>query len=220
MRRKAAVTFKWANSRRIALAPYIAACIAAPAVAFLPAAPALAQFSESYKFLDAVRKKDGDKVNEALQNPASQIVNTKDVSTGETALHIVTQRRDLLWMQFLVGKGANVNARDNKGTTPLVIATNLAFLEGVDFLISVGARVDDPNNTGETPLITAVHGHNMALVRALLKAGANPDRPDNSGRSARDYAALDHSQSISDELESAAKKRQSGKAAQTYGPTF
>lgn len=210
------MTFPSAHSRRIALA----LCLAAPAAALWPGGAALAQFSESYKFLDSVRKKEGDKVNEALQNPASQIVNTKDVSTGETALHIVTQRRDLLWMQFLVGKGANVNARDNKGTTPLVIATNLGFLEGVDFLISVGARVDDPNNTGETPLITAVHGHNMALVRALLKAGANPDRPDNSGRSARDYAALDHSESLSDELEAAARKRQTGKAAQTYGPTF
>jgi len=210
------VSIKRANSRRIALA----LCALAPAAVLLPAGPALAQFSESYKFLDAVRKKDGEKVNEALQNPASQIVNTKDVSTGETALHIVTQRRDLLWMQFLVGKGANVNARDNKGVTPLVVAANLNFLEGVDFLISVGARVDDPNNTGETPLITAVHGHNLAMVRALLKAGANPDRPDNSGRSARDYATLDHAEAISDELEAAAKKRQTGKAAQTYGPTF
>lgn len=210
------MTFKWANSHRIALAM----AVIAPTAALWPTGAALAQFSESYKFLDAVRKKDGDKVNEALQNPSSQIVNTKDVSTGETALHIVTQRRDLLWMQFLVGKGANVNARDNKGATPLVIATNYNFLEGVDFLISAGARVDDPNNTGETPLITAVHGHNLSLVRALVKAGANPDRPDNSGRSARDYAALDHAEAISAELEAAAKKRQTGKAVQTYGPTF
>jgi len=76
------VTFKWANSHRIALAM----AVIAPAAALWPTGAALAQFSESYKFLDAVRKKDGDKVNEALQNPSSQIVNTKDVSTGETAL--------------------------------------------------------------------------------------------------------------------------------------
>lgn len=202
-------------SRRMALA----LVAASPLAVALTVTPALAQFSESYKFLDAVRKKEGDKVNDALQNPASQIINTRDVSTGESALHIVTQRRDLLWMQFLVGKGANVNARDNKGETPLVKAANLGFLEGVDFLISVGARVDDPNNTGETPLITAVHGRNIALVRSLLKAGANPDHPDNSGRSARDYAALDKSTAIADELEAAAKKK-TGKAAQTYGPTF
>ena len=54
------------------------------------AAPAVAQFSESYKFLEAVRKKDGEKVTEALADPAQTVVNTRDVTSGETALHIVT----------------------------------------------------------------------------------------------------------------------------------
>lgn len=40
--------------------------------------PAQAQFSDSYKFLEAVRKKEGDKVTEALNEPGTQIVNTKD----------------------------------------------------------------------------------------------------------------------------------------------
>ena len=184
--------------------------------------PALAQFSESYKFLDAVRKKDGDAVNEALQKPSTQIVNTRDVSTGESALEIVTARRDLMWMQFLVGKGANVNVRDNKGTTPLEVAAQLGFVEGVDFLISVGARVDETNNTGSTPLIDAVSRRDLTVVRSLLQAGANPDRPDNSGRSARDYATLDGKNSpILAEIEATAKTRAAGGAAhKTYGPTF
>ncbi len=197
------------------------AALALPLAALMPANPAFAQFSESYKFLDSVRKKEGDKINEALQVPGTQIVNTRDVTTGDSALHIVTARRDLLWMQYLVGKGANVNIHNNKGETPLVIAANLGFLEGVDFLISVGARVDEPNNTGETPLISAVHVRNMALVRSLLKAGANPDHPDNSGRSARDYAVLDKNTAMSEELDAAAaKKKTQDKGAQTYGPTF
>ena len=184
------------------------------------AIPAHAQFSESYKFLDAVRKKDGAKVTDALNEPGSQIVNTRDVVTGESGLHIVTARRDLTWMQFLVAHGANVNTRDAKGTTPLVLAANLGFLEGVDFLITSGARVDDPNNTGETPLISAVHRHDIALVRALLKAGANPDRPDNSGRSARDYAMLEGKDSqLAAEI---ANVTTGGAQApkKTYGPSF
>ncbi len=54
--------------------------------------PAAAQFSESYKFLDAVRKKDGDTINDMLSKPSTQIVNTVDITTGDTALHIVTAR--------------------------------------------------------------------------------------------------------------------------------
>ena len=184
------------------------------------AIPAQAQFSDSYKFLEAVRKKEGDKVTEALNEPGTQIINTKDYTTGQTALHIVVARRDLVWVQFLIGKGANVNARDNRGVTPLVAASEMGFLEGVDELIKSGARIDEANNTGETPLISAVHRKDLALVRMLIKAGANPDRPDNSGRSARDYAALDKGSPVLGELEKASKEAKSATPKKTYGPSF
>ena len=183
--------------------------------------PAQAQFSDSYKFLEAVRKKEGDKVTEALNEPGTQIVNTKDYTTGQTGLHIVVARRDLVWVQFLVAKGANVNARDNRGVTPLVLAADIGFIEGVDELIRSGARVDEANNTGETPLISAVHRRDLALVRMLIKAGANPDRPDNSGRSARDYAMLEGKGSpLLGEIEKATKDDKAAGPQKTYGPSF
>ncbi|MBB4612061.1 ankyrin repeat domain-containing protein [Novosphingobium taihuense] len=184
------------------------------------AVPAHAQFSDSYKFLEAVRKKEGDKVTEALNEPGTQIINTKDYTTGQTALHIVVTRRDLVWVQFLIAKGANVNARDNRGVTPLVAASEMGFLEGVDELIKSGARVDEANNTGETPLISAVHRKDLALVRMLIKAGASADRPDNSGRSARDYAALDKGSPVLGELEKASKEAKAAGPKKTYGPSF
>jgi ankyrin repeat protein len=196
--------------------------VAALVVVTAAPVPAWAQFSESYKFLDAIRKKDGDVVNEMLSKPSTQIVNTRDITTGESALHIVTARRDMVWMQFIVGKGANVNARNGKGETAIEIAAQLGFAEGVDFLISAGARVDETNNTGSTPLIDAVSRRDLAVVRALLKAGANPDRPDNSGRSARDYATLDgKANAVLAEIESVAKAKVApGAAHKTYGPSF
>ena len=186
------------------------------------AGPAHAQFSDSFKFLEAVKKKDGAKVNDMLNEPGSTIVNTRDITSGESALHLVTARRDLTWMTFLIQRGANVNVRDARGVTPLVLASNLGFIEGVELLVARQARVDEANDTGETPLISAVHRRNLALVRILLKAGANPDRADNSGRSARDYAELmGRSTPIFAEIDAVPRAPRGQRAAQpTYGPSL
>jgi ankyrin repeat protein len=181
------------------------------------AAPASAQFSDGYKLLEAVKKLDGTKVTDMLSDPSIS-VNTRDITTGETALHIVVQKRSNVWIQFLTQKGANPNIADVRGVTPLMVATSLGFTEGVSSLIAAGARVDTPNETGETPLITAVHRKDLALVRVLLKAGANPDRSDNSGRSARDYAAMDgRTNPVLTELEAASKAKAAG-SAKVFGP--
>ncbi|MFA7602045.1 MAG: ankyrin repeat domain-containing protein [Novosphingobium sp.] len=204
--------------RRV-LMPLLAVAVLAGAV--LAVSPAQAQFSAGYKFLEAVRKKDGNTVEAALNEPGSTIVNTRDTTTGQTALHIVTQRRDLTWMSYLIGKGANVNARDSRGVTPLQLASNLGFLEGIDLLVQSKARVDDPNDAGETPLIYAVHRRDIGMIRVLLKAGADPDRKDNSGRSARDYAMLDGNNGpMMSEIEANAKPRAHRSGGAVYGPTF
>ena len=183
---------------------------------------AQAQFSKGYKFLEAVRKREANQVNDALNEPGSQIVNTRDSTSGETALHIVTARRDLTYMGVLIGKGANVNARDVRGVTPLELASRLGFQEGAQLLVEQHARVDEANSAGETPLITAVHRKDIAMMRLLLKAGANPDRADNSGRSARDYAQLEGRGSpLIAEIESNARPRsQTTVNRPAYGPSF
>lgn len=178
---------------------------------------AQAMFSEGYEFLKAVRDREGEKVLEALNEPGSTLIGTRDRTSGETALHIVTQRRDLQWIRFLVQRGANPNAEDKKGVTPLTIASNLGFVEGVEALLAAGARVDQPNAAGETPLISAVHRRDIALVRVLLAHGASPDRNDNSGRSARDYAELMSNGALLEEFKRA---DEAGKnAPKTYGPS-
>lgn len=194
-----------------ALAVLLVLGLAAPA-------PVAAQFSDSYKFLEAVKKKEGDKVTDMLAEGGSSLINTRDLTSGESALHVVTKRRDMTWMQFLIGKGANVNIRDSQGETPLVEASNLGFVDGVELLLTFGARVDESSNTGETPLINAVLNRNIEMMRVLLKAGANPDRADNSGRSARDYARLStNASTLLGEIEANAKAK-GNNAAKTYGP--
>ena len=183
--------------------------------------PAQAQFSTSYKFLEAVRKKEGKEVTDMLDVPGSTLVNTRDISTGDTPMHIVVARRDLTWVKFIAAKGGNVNARNNKGETPLQLASNLGFSEAAELLVKLGAKVDEPNSTGETALIAATHRRDAALARVLLKAGANPARNDNSGRSALDYATLDgRSNPVLGEIETAAKAAAGKPKASAYGPKF
>ena len=163
-----------------------------PAVVGVVAPAAYAQFSDSYNFLKAVKDRKGEEAEKFLSEPGSVIINTRDGSTGETALHIVIQRRDSTWLGYLLQKGANPNLADKKGTTPLMLATQLGYVDGIDWLVRKKAVVDQTNRSGETALILAVQLRNPEAVRALLKAGANPDKTDSrAGYSARDYAKQD-----------------------------
>jgi ankyrin repeat protein len=185
----------------------------------LSAVPATAQFTEGYNFLKAVKDRDGTKATEFLNEPGSTLVNTRDLTSGESALHIVVQRRDETWTRFLLERGANPNAIDKRGNTPLAIAAGLGFVEGVELLVKRGARIDVANSAGETPLISAVHRRDNAMIRLLLKNGANADRSDNSGRSARDYAALmGGAAGVLAEIERAEAERKATPAEDAYGP--
>lgn len=170
----------------------VAAGLVLPATVGLIAPAAHAQFSDSYNFLKAVKERKGDEVEKFLSEPGSVIINTRDITSGESALHIVIERRDSTWLGYLLQKGANPNLADKKGTTPLMLATQLGFVDGIDWLVGKKAQVDQTNRSGETALILAVQLRNTDAVRALLKAGANPDKTDSrAGYSARDYAKQD-----------------------------
>ena len=194
--------------------------LALAAFACMLAAPAAAQFSDSFSFLKAVKERDGTEATKFLNEPGTTIINTRDLTSGETALHIVVRRRDDLWSKFLLDRGANPNIADRNGVTPLALAASLGFVEGVDRLLKAGARIDVSNASGETPLISAVHRRDMAIIRLLLKNRADPDKTDNSGRSARDYATLmGAAGGVLQEIQRAeAERKEAGADKGTYGP--
>ena len=153
------------------------------------AAPAMAQFSDSYRFLEAVRKSENSKIVEALEQPGVTPINTKDRSTGETALMIVIARRDPTMTSYLLGRGARADLTDNNGRSPLMLATERRFPEGMQMLLANKANPNQTNNSGETPLIRAVQLRDIEMVRLLMAFGADPDRRDTlAGMSALDYA--------------------------------
>ncbi|PZQ23411.1 MAG: hypothetical protein DI569_04775 [Sphingopyxis macrogoltabida] len=161
------------------------------AVAAVATVPVQAQFRGGFAFLQAVSDRDGTKATDALKDDPA-LVNTRHPDNGETALAIVTKRRDTNWLRFLLGKGADASIADRQGTTPLMHAALLDYADGGEVLIANRAPVDQTNRRGETALILAVQSRNLAMIRLLVRNGANPDRADHiAGMSARDYAKRD-----------------------------
>ena len=162
------------------------------AALMLPAAAQAQQMSPGYIFLKAIRDEDGNKVNDILGQPGQTIINTKDRTTGEGALHIVAKSGNLTYLRFLLAKGANPNIQDNRGNTPALLAVEAGSVDAIDALSARKANLNLGNSSGETPLIRAVQLRNVDMVRTLIAAGANPDQPDViAGMSARDYAKRD-----------------------------
>jgi ankyrin repeat protein len=165
----------------------------------LAAAPALSQpsglsrsFSDGYNFIKAVKDRDGDTATSLIQEPGSVVVNSKEQSTGNGALHILARDRDLTWLGFMLGKGAKPDLQNKEGMTALAIAAQIGWVEGAERLLRSRASVDLASNRGETPLMLAVQNRDVAMVRLLIGKGADPKRTDSvAGYSALDYARQD-----------------------------
>jgi ankyrin repeat protein len=166
----------------------------AASMVLMLAVPAAGQmnFSDSFTFLKAVKERDGDKVTALINEPGSTVLNTRDRSSGEGALHYVVRGRDLNWLGFLLGKGARPDLASNRGDTPLTLAAQIGWLEGAELLLAKRASVDLGNGRGETALILATQRRDLPMVRMLLAKRADPKRADRvAGMSALDYAKQD-----------------------------
>lgn len=172
------------------------------------AAPAGAQFSNSYEFLKAVQDKDVFKAQKALSATGNAIINTRNPDTGDTALHIAAKRADAPWMKFLLDAGANPDSRDGSGDTPLVQSVVRDCRDCVITLIAYRANVNGSNEAGETALIKAVQLRNNMMVRTLLESGARVDVADSvTGLTPLEHAERDRrASSIAQLLREASKK--------------
>lgn len=193
----------------------VAGCVAAPLAA--------QTLSEGSTFLKAVRDRDGTKVQEFVDNPSSNAINARDGKTGDTALHILVQDRNVEWIVFLLSRGARADLQNNDGTTPLGLAAQLGWVEGATQLLARGAGVDAPNSRGETPLILVVQSRQLPaadrvpMIELLIGQGADPNRQDSvAGYSAIDYA---RQESRTPEILRALEAKPAKPAAVAVGPT-
>ncbi len=164
------------------------------AMLVLSAVPVVAQqgYSESYNFLKGVRERDAATVQAIASRPNNAVLNAREASSGEGALHILVRGRDLTWLTFLLARGARADLQTNDGTTPLILSAQLGWREGAEQLLARGANPNLGNSRGETPLIFAVQRRDLPMVRLLLSQRADPNQTDNvAGYSAIDYARQD-----------------------------
>jgi hypothetical protein len=77
-----------------------------------------------------------------------------DVIPRNNTLPEVVKRNNYKFVELLVSKGADVNAKDNDGRTPLhdFITGAEAPAETIKFLVSQGADVNAQDENGKTPL--------------------------------------------------------------------
>jgi ankyrin repeat protein len=147
--------------------------------------------SEGETFLKAVKEGDANKAIELANQPGSRVASYRGYD-GDTALHVVTRKRELNWVGFLLGRGADPNIGDANGDTPLILAAGIGFEEAGAYMLAKGAKVDAINRRGETALAIAVQQRQPRMVELLLRAGANPDKADRvSGYTPREYAKRD-----------------------------
>ncbi len=103
---------------------------------------------------------------------------------GVSLVHIAaSNERRVDIMQFLLDRGADVNALHTYGESPLHVAANYSNPIILDCLIDYGALLDVADGNSYTPLLSAVIQGKMEAIKALIKRGARLDITDSLGRS-------------------------------------
>jgi ankyrin repeat protein len=89
-----------------------------------------------------------------------------------TPLHRAAKKGDLAKVQMLIARGADLNARDDRGRTPLYLAAQAGHKDVIEILARCGARVDSADNYGSTPMALGMWQDRREMVECLIRAGA------------------------------------------------
>jgi hypothetical protein len=128
-----------------------------------------------------------------------------------TGLHVAAIFGLHALVSLLLGKGADVKAKDSNGGTALYRAAERGHEAVVKLLLEKGAELETKSDySGQTPLSWAAEKGHEAVVKLLLEKGAELEtKSDYGGRTALSYAAeKGHEAVVKLLLEKGAKKLQ------------
>ena len=90
----------------------------------------------------------------------ASLANFFDRETHTAPLHLAASRGDLAVVQFLLDKGARVDAEDKDGKNALILAATKGYREMVELLLKRGANPTLSDTGGRTALFWALaNGH-------------------------------------------------------------
>jgi ankyrin repeat protein len=93
-------------------------------------------------------------------------------NTQTDALFRATREGNTEMVKSLVSSpGADVNAKDERGSTPLLEAARYGHNDIARVLIAAGADLKVKDKDGKTALMLAVQGNHDEVVRVLKQAG-------------------------------------------------
>lgn len=98
---------------------------------------------------------------------------------GQTPLHMAAIDGQKGIVEYLIDKGAQINAKDISGATPLHEAVRYGRTDITKLLLASGGNANAQDSLGKTPLlIITPQDAQLETYQVLLKYGANPNAKD------------------------------------------
>lgn len=107
---------------------------------------------------------------------------------GMAPLHWASRAGSLESVQWLLDRGAEVDARNDAQRTSIQLAAEHGRAEAVKLLAAAGADLDTQDRKGRTPLHRATYEGHAEAAEALLDAGADTSLLNKNGKTAFEIA--------------------------------
>ncbi|HEX3625519.1 MAG TPA: ankyrin repeat domain-containing protein [Verrucomicrobiae bacterium] len=133
-------------------------------------------------------------INGSLKVAAFLLDHSADVNAGKfSALNLAANAGNRAMVDYLLSRGANINAKAWRGETPLHNAASEGYQAVTEVLLQNRPDVNAQDDSGATPLLEAARNGHWEIVQRLLKAGADPNLLEKDGRTPLSLAAASDS---------------------------
>ena len=171
-------SWKWFEKLRYKNAPYIPIIGESPFydksdVAWHMDIPTVFPHTKRFRALRAICKNDLEELQKTLDE-GFDINAEVDLQEGKTALGVASLLERTMIMNYLIMRGANIDAGDKHGNTPLHDAVSRANFESIIVLTQNGASPNIKNKFKTTPMSEALEkdlGHIVNLMKGVKEKG-------------------------------------------------